>query len=355
MRTNLSTFDELDWLPELEDEWETESRFTFTGVPPSVLRLLTKVHDPNRSAKQKAGMENLAVIEGIRLGERDENTLTDWLFFNRYRSRNGRYISRTEADYDGWSKKWLWLRDNVVRPRLSGVRIPAPEEACPAGPCVGQYTNEDVRDLRMHIVSNAIQEWERWGRGTVTECDAAIQPVLFQYWQQGAGINPNTVWPGTQWCSAQAWSAAFISWVINQATDGTPFDGMFGHYTFHSNYVRSAQQNARDAAHCNAFKAFPSASGIQGSVAPHPGDVVVRTRAGGRSTWANVLPNDPGHGDIVTASQPHFGRLTVIGGNVSPPGAADPNLGTTVGKKYVTIDEAGFLTQAAYYAVVRAC
>lgn len=182
MRTNLSTLDELEWLAELEDEWETETRFTFTGVPPSVLRLLKKVHDPSRSAKQKAGMERLAVIEGIRLGERNENELSDWIFFNRYQSREGRYISKDYdgADFEAWSRKWLWIRDNIVCPELQrvGYTCPAPAEACPTGPCVGHYTIEDVRDLRMHIVSNAIQEWERWGRGTVRECDAAIQAVL---------------------------------------------------------------------------------------------------------------------------------------------------------------------------------
>src|SRR5262249_10330754 len=129
MRANLSTFDELEWFPELEDDlaWleledlddeledGTQTRFTYDGVP-RVVRYLLSIGEFAR-----------ALDECVRRGKADPKTypgylnpnyLSDLVFFKVY-PRDGRFISRDEADYEKLSHDWLKIRDTEVTGALS--------------------------------------------------------------------------------------------------------------------------------------------------------------------------------------------------------------------------------------------
>lgn len=99
---------------ELEEEWESEATFTFDGVPADVKNLL------------RARREREAVVLAIRHGDRNENHLSDLVFFNRHPERGGKFISRSEPSYTKVSREWISIRDAIVRPALRSSR-PAPK------------------------------------------------------------------------------------------------------------------------------------------------------------------------------------------------------------------------------------
>lgn len=205
----------------------------------------------------------------------------------------------------------------------SGGSTPSiPQPYVPVQPSTGTSA------LRSNIVRIAVKEWQRWGNGTITECESRIRPVLEDYWQTGAGWVPS----GSNWCSTTAWSAAFISWVMRKAGAGNAFK----YSSRHTDYVGAAKLN-RLANNSNPFKTYRLSE-----VAPRVGDLVCKARAGSGVTYDNV---DKGsynsHCDIVTEVQP--GKLITIGGNVSH----------SVKQTPVAINTSGRVTAPGYYAVVR--
>ncbi len=125
-------FDELEWQPEFEDEWELEEEATFnftSEVPASVKRLLPP------SGQRNEQRERQAVAEAIRLRDWNENHLSDIVFFNRHPERNGAFIQRTERNFATISREWLSIRDSVVRPVLqSGTPTPPSTMPGPSTP-----------------------------------------------------------------------------------------------------------------------------------------------------------------------------------------------------------------------------
>ncbi|WP_299414671.1 D-alanyl-D-alanine carboxypeptidase family protein [Acaryochloris sp. IP29b_bin.148] len=102
--------DEFDWL---EDELDG-----FAGP------LLTKLKDTLRRGK-----EYLAVRLAISAGNRDENKLTNILFFARYPERQGQPIREGEPNYKHLVQEWLDIRKHIVRPALaSGSGTPQPSQ-----------------------------------------------------------------------------------------------------------------------------------------------------------------------------------------------------------------------------------
>jgi len=109
MRANLFTFDELEWLPELEDEWE--------------------------SYGDSSASESQLVSSAIRRGTTDENSLTNLVFFRRHPERNGRSISGSERNYQTLVREWVAIRDTIVRPVLrSGAPTPPSTMPAPSTP-----------------------------------------------------------------------------------------------------------------------------------------------------------------------------------------------------------------------------
>lgn len=78
------------------------------------------VFNPLRYAK-----EMMALRSALRLGERDENKLTDGIFSARHPKRVRQVISRSEPDFQALSREWLAIRDGLVRPALRAPSGPA--------------------------------------------------------------------------------------------------------------------------------------------------------------------------------------------------------------------------------------
>lgn len=114
---------ELESATDLHAEWELKGEATFDfsqEVPTAVRRLLPP------SGQQDTQRERQAIAEAIKLGDRNENHLSDIIFFNRHPERGGRFIERAERDYTTVSREWIAIRNTIVRPALRGTTPPAP-------------------------------------------------------------------------------------------------------------------------------------------------------------------------------------------------------------------------------------
>jgi hypothetical protein len=83
-----------------------EGEFSFFGFPEAVLKAL------------RGGLESAAIKLAVALGHRDENQLTNVVFFTRHSERQGRKLVRGEPDFGRLSREWLEIRDRLVRPAL---------------------------------------------------------------------------------------------------------------------------------------------------------------------------------------------------------------------------------------------
>lgn len=204
----------------------------------------------------------------------------------------------------------------------------APPLAAPATPAPTPYPTTTDSALRNRAASIAVEEWRRWGQGTIKESDPKIRPILEDYWRSATGSVPSSV----NWWSNVAWSAVFISWVMRKAGAGTNFR----YSSAHTEYVAAAKRN-RLANSSNPFKAYRLAE-----LAPRVGDIVCLERSSSGVTYDNVDDGQfrSSHCDIVVEVQP--GKLITIGGNLSD----------SVGRKEVAINASGIITARGYYAVL---
>jgi hypothetical protein len=63
-------------------------------------------------------MERMKVQNLIANGNRNENALTDMIFFNRHPELGNKPLYKSMRNFDGLSKEWLSIRNNIVRPIL---------------------------------------------------------------------------------------------------------------------------------------------------------------------------------------------------------------------------------------------
>jgi hypothetical protein len=80
-----------------------------------------------------SGTEAAMVRSAIRSGERNENALTDLVFYARHPERGGRPLAGGEQGFSTLSGEWLGIRDTLVRPALSGGSAPAPAPGAGGG------------------------------------------------------------------------------------------------------------------------------------------------------------------------------------------------------------------------------
>jgi len=83
-----------------------EAEFSFGRLPRAVIDAL------------RQGLEQLGVNLAIQSGARDENRLSNMIFFMRHRERNGRILVKGEPNFKNLSEEWLRIRDRLVRPAL---------------------------------------------------------------------------------------------------------------------------------------------------------------------------------------------------------------------------------------------
>ena len=144
----------------------------------------------------------------------------------------------------------------------------------------------------------AISEWEHWGRGRIKEGDAATMERLRQYWRQGGGVD----WSDRKMID-EAWSAAFISYLMGKAGAGDNFK----YSTSHSEYIRDAVKN-RKQNNQKTFKGFRPEE-----VKIDVGDLVCYPRQSGVNY--DSTGSYKSHCDIITKVENN--QAVSIGGNVS--------------------------------------
>jgi len=201
-------------------------------------------------------------------------------------------------------------------------------------------------DLRSRIAAIARQEWQRWGQGTRSEKEPAMRPALRTYWQ--AVVTPSVV--ESQIDAGEAWSAAFVSYVMRTAGAGSAFTGEAAHFK----YIRHAKR-ARANGDASKYQAYRLTE-----AKPEVGDVLCRDRTVngkcGGTEFDNVSKGTyhATHCDVVT--EVRSGKLTVIGGNVG--GKQCPKSGCTVNARTVKLDARGFVIAAPggcrYFAILKA-
>jgi Uncharacterized protein conserved in bacteria (DUF2272) len=299
-----------------------EMEFSFSGFPQSVLNAL------------RSGRESTAVKLAIALGYRNENELTDLVFFVRHPERNGRALSRNEPNYRELSAEWVAIRNSLVQPLLASPAPPStpPTPApLPSYTCSVQWPPARVAALRKNIVSIAMAAWSQWNKGQLKEWEPSAFNRLIEYWQVGVGLSPSQASSHAR--AKTHWSAAFISWVMRQAGAGESF----AYASDHGTYIAAAYRNRRLNT-CSPFKAYRLNETV-----PQVGDLVCkRYKTTVPLDLDKVRPATSGyHSNIVVKVEP--GKLTTIGGNNSD----------SVGVVNVRIDANGFVTQAEHFAVIK--
>jgi len=214
---------------------------------------------------------------------------------------------KTRSAIRSFQAKARLLVDGIVGPNTeaallrAGAGSPPGSGASPpiTAPPAVYVPQPGLSSLRSNIVSIALQEWNKWGKGNTKETDASIRETLKDYWLTGTG----SIYGFT---NSLAWSAAFISWVVKNAGGGNNFR----YSAAHSTYTYYAKLN-REQNNTNPFKAYRISE-----KKPEAGDIVVQNRGSSSFTYENIAPDKPGtHGDFVV-------RVTgssaeVIGGNLS--------------------------------------
>jgi D-alanyl-D-alanine dipeptidase len=109
----------LEYAPEVEVEGPTylsrelADEFSLTAFPQTVLNA------------PSGGVESVAIRLAVTFGYRDENQLTNLVFFFRHPERKGSKLQKGEPGFKSLSREWLEIRNNLVRPILAGRPSPS--------------------------------------------------------------------------------------------------------------------------------------------------------------------------------------------------------------------------------------
>jgi hypothetical protein len=155
-----------------------------------------------------------------------------------------------------------------------------------------------ITDYVSNLQNYALEEFKAWGNGTKKENDKSMQDTIAKYWKEGAGI---LNW-STQKMQDEAWSSAFISYIVKKSGGGTDWKYAPSHSTYINDTIKNRLEN-----NSNRFKGYKPEE-----VKIEIGDIVGRPRQNG------VTYNSKGayksHGDIVVGIK--NGIAETIGGNV---------------------------------------
>jgi len=101
--------------------------------------------------------ERAAVQAAIAAGNRNENRLSDLIFFRRHPERNGRLIQRGEPGFQTLSKEWSDIRGGLVRPWLWRDIAKVKRYVCQAKD-LAEVSRQAGRAVTANEVKNAIEE-----------------------------------------------------------------------------------------------------------------------------------------------------------------------------------------------------
>ncbi len=177
------------------------------------------------------------------------------------------------------------------------------------------------------IISNkavkiAEDELEKWENGSIKEGSSKTLTELDDYWKS-VGYTYSSM-------KNEAWSAAFISWVMDQSGAKDTFEKSASH----SVYIRSAIQNRqKDIGSWKGYK--PEEVKIK------KGDLICYARQSG--VTYDSTSSYASHCDLVRNVDRKQKVVKAIGGNVSD----------SVTESTFNIDEDGKLNQGKHFAVLR--
>jgi|KBSSwiStaDraftv2_1062776.scaffolds.fasta_scaffold14972_3 hypothetical protein len=98
-----------EYQPLLHNEYNYEDEF-FSPFLPSIATVALPF--------VKEQSEKVIVANAIKKGVRDENNLTNIIFYERHKELSGRKLVPGQPNYGSLSTEWLKIRDTIVRPLL---------------------------------------------------------------------------------------------------------------------------------------------------------------------------------------------------------------------------------------------
>jgi hypothetical protein len=156
-----------------------------------------------------------------------------------------------------------------------------------------------VKNFVSNLRNNAMEELRAWQNGLLKETDKSVLDRLTKYWKEGAGI---TNW-SEQRMQNEAWSAAFISYLVKLSGGGRGFKYAPSHSTYIIDSIKNRLEN-----NSNPFKGFKPEE-----VKIEVGDIVAKPRQTGVSYNSKTAYKS--HADVVTDIKNGFAET--IGGNVN--------------------------------------
>jgi hypothetical protein len=156
-----------------------------------------------------------------------------------------------------------------------------------------------VTDFVDSLRNTALSEYEAWKSGSTKEGDSSTMERLRKYWKEGAGV---TNWSDDR-MTDEAWSAAFISYIMKKSGAGSDWKYSPSHSTYIVDSIKNRKEN-----NSNPFKGYKPEE-----VKLEIGDLVGKARQSGVDY--NTKGNYKSHTDVVVNIKD--GVADTIGGNVS--------------------------------------
>jgi hypothetical protein len=166
---------------------------------------------------------------------------------------------------------------------------------------------QKVEKFKSEAVRVAREQLAIWAQRQ--ENDPLVLPFLMVYGLAGKVMDP-VVWATGAAAGNTAWSAGFISFVVQEAAAAAGIPGdPFGRSALHSDYIRAAKQNRVAKNQANPFWLYRL-----DEIKPEAGDFLCRNRPGvGDLTFDNIPAGAESHVDIVTSASTF--SLMATGGN----------------------------------------
>ncbi len=198
---------------------------------------------------------------------------------------------------------------------------------------------EEKMTFKKMIALKTLEEYDRWHSNglTIREKDTAVRSILKAYWKLGGIDVKDYQLENGSWQYNHPWSAVFISWVMKQAGAGDKFP----YSILHSKYIVWARDNVKKE-QLPLYAAYDITDSL--SAWPEPGDLICMNRKRNRFNMNTIDPSCISHCDIVVEVNKEQGYIISIGGNV----------GQTVNKRMIWLDQSGFVDTTRNYKVLDA-
>ena len=151
--------------------------------------------------------------------------------------------------------------------------------------------------FKKKLIDIAEEEHKAWNEGKIKEGSQDTLPRLRKYWEEGAGIKKND-----NYYINEAWSSAFISYLMKKAGAGDDFK----YATSHSQYIAQAVKNRKEN-NSKKFKAFKP-----NEVEVKVGDLVCYPRQSG--VGYDSASGYKSHCDLIVSIKDN--KAIGVGGNV---------------------------------------